>query len=57
MDILPYTEDHRIFRDALRKFFAKEVETPHRGMGRSGNSPAKRVENHGGKRISVHASP
>jgi acyl-CoA dehydrogenase len=28
MDILPYTEDHRIFRDSLRKFFAKEV-APH----------------------------
>jgi acyl-CoA dehydrogenase len=26
MDVLPYTEDHRIFRDSLRKFFAKEVE-------------------------------
>lgn len=25
MDILPYTEDHRIFRDSVRKFFAKEV--------------------------------
>jgi len=28
MEILPYTEDHKIFRDSLRKFFAKEV-TPH----------------------------
>ncbi len=28
MDILPYTEDHRIFRDSLKKFFAKEV-VPH----------------------------
>jgi acyl-CoA dehydrogenase len=28
MEILPYSEDHKIFRDALRKFFAKEV-TPH----------------------------
>ncbi|MFH0823580.1 MAG: acyl-CoA dehydrogenase family protein [Pseudomonadota bacterium] len=25
MNILPYDEEHRIFRDALRKFFAKEV--------------------------------
>lgn len=25
MDILPYTEDHRIFRDSVKKFFAKEV--------------------------------
>ena len=25
MDILQYTEEHRIFRDALRKFFEKEV--------------------------------
>ncbi len=25
MDILPYDEEHRIFRDAIRKFFAKEV--------------------------------
>ena len=25
MEILPYTEDHRIFRDSVRKFFAKEV--------------------------------
>jgi acyl-CoA dehydrogenase len=25
MEILPFTEDHRIFRDSLRKFFAKEV--------------------------------
>jgi len=25
MNIVPYTEDHRIFRDSLRKFFAKEV--------------------------------
>ncbi|MGC8660282.1 MAG: acyl-CoA dehydrogenase family protein [Desulfomonilaceae bacterium] len=28
MEILPYTEDHRIFRDSIRKFFAKEV-TPY----------------------------
>jgi acyl-CoA dehydrogenase len=28
MDILPYTEDHRIFRDSVRKFSAKEV-TPY----------------------------
>ena len=28
MNILPYTEEHRIFRDAVRKFFAKEV-TPY----------------------------
>lgn len=28
MEILPYSEDHKIFRDAVRKFFAKEV-TPH----------------------------
>jgi acyl-CoA dehydrogenase len=28
MEILPYTEDHRIFRDSVRKFFAKEV-VPH----------------------------
>jgi acyl-CoA dehydrogenase len=25
MDIIPYTEEHRIFRQALRKFFEKEV--------------------------------
>lgn len=25
MEILPYTEEHRIFREALRKFFEKEV--------------------------------
>ncbi|MGC8603462.1 MAG: acyl-CoA dehydrogenase family protein, partial [Desulfomonilaceae bacterium] len=25
MEILPYTEDHRIFRDSIRRFFAKEV--------------------------------
>ena len=25
MNILPYTEDHRIFRDSVKKFFAKEV--------------------------------
>src|SRR5271157_525276 len=25
MDMLPYTEDHRIFRDSVKKFFAKEV--------------------------------
>jgi acyl-CoA dehydrogenase len=28
MEILPYTQDHTIFRDAVRKFFSKEV-TPH----------------------------
>jgi acyl-CoA dehydrogenase len=28
MEILPYTEDHRIFRDSIRKFYAKEV-TPY----------------------------
>ncbi len=28
MNILPYTEEQRIFRDAVRKFFAKEV-IPH----------------------------
>ncbi|RJO66219.1 MAG: acyl-CoA dehydrogenase [Myxococcales bacterium] len=28
MDIIQYQEEHRIFRDALRKFFQKEV-TPH----------------------------
>ncbi|HMK36111.1 MAG TPA: acyl-CoA dehydrogenase family protein, partial [Desulfomonilaceae bacterium] len=25
MDILPYTEEHRIFRDSAKKFFEKEV--------------------------------
>ena len=25
MDIIPYTEEHRIFRQTLRKFFEKEV--------------------------------
>ncbi len=25
MEILPYSEDHRMFRDSIRKFFAKEV--------------------------------
>jgi acyl-CoA dehydrogenase len=25
MEIVPYTEEHRIFREAIRKFFAKEV--------------------------------
>ena len=25
MDIIPYTEEHRIFRDTVRKFFEKEV--------------------------------
>jgi acyl-CoA dehydrogenase len=28
MDIIPYTEEHRIFRESARKFFEKEV-TPH----------------------------
>ena len=28
MEILQYTEEHRIFRDALRRFLAKEI-TPH----------------------------
>jgi acyl-CoA dehydrogenase len=28
MEILPYSEEHRIFRDAIRKFFEKEV-VPH----------------------------
>jgi acyl-CoA dehydrogenase len=28
MDIINYTEEHRIFRDAIRKFFEREV-TPH----------------------------
>lgn len=28
MEILPYTEEHRIFRDSLRKFFDREV-VPH----------------------------
>ncbi len=28
MEIIPYTEEHNIFRDAVRKFFEKEV-TPH----------------------------
>ncbi len=25
MDIIQYTEEHRIFRDALRKFYEREV--------------------------------
>ena len=28
MDIIPYAEEHRIFRDAVRKFLDKEV-VPH----------------------------
>ena len=28
MEILPYSEDHRIFKDSVKKFFAKEV-IPH----------------------------
>ena len=53
MDILHYTEEHRIFREALRKFFEKEVIPLRRRMGGSGDRPPKRLEEDGRPGLSL----
>ena len=57
MDIIQYSEEHRIFREAVKKFFEKEV-TPHiEELGRSGHRAEKRLEKDGRAGIFVYGYP